>query len=86
MLALQLTSAQLVEWQAFETLEPIGGIAADFRAGMLINAALAPHRERGAQVPQPLDFFPWHHAPANEPLELDPDAQVAAFDRIFPNR
>lgn len=81
-----LTSAQIVEWQAFETLEPIGGIAADFRAGMLINAALAPHREKGAQVPQPLDFFPWHAEPANEPLVLDADRQVAAFDRIFSHR
>lgn len=72
-------SAELTEWMAFAELEPFGGPADDYRAGLPAAAVVNVHRDGGQPV-QPLDFIPW--APRPEPQALDDDALVDAFDRL----
>lgn len=72
---------------AFESIEPFGGVVEDYRMGSLltmVGAALSG--PQSPPPPPPLHHFPWHAKAAAEPLVLDPDDQVAAFDRIFGNR
>lgn len=57
------------------------GMLLSLIAGMLRKPDAAP-------LPPPLQLFPWHakYSAANEPIVLEADDQVAAFDRIFANR
>jgi hypothetical protein len=56
-----LTSAQLSEWQAYESLEPFGEWRADYRIGQLcalvLNIAKAVAGEKGKYMPSNADDF-----------------------------
>jgi len=47
-----------MQWRAFDSLEPIGGPATDFRFGVLARSVLAA--AGGTDLPHPLEFFPWN--------------------------
>ena len=53
-----LTPRQLVEWQAFEQLEPFGELGAWLRNAMNCVATLSPYRKRGAPGLDVADFMP----------------------------
>lgn len=72
---------------AFESCEPFGGMVEDYRMGTLLTlVGSALSGPNAGPPPPPLHHFPWHAAAAAEAIVLDPDGQVAAFDRIFGNR
>ena len=59
----ELSAEEFAEWQAFDAIEPIGGIADDYRAGMI---ALTVARSAGAKIDlAPIDWFPWNTIPAD---------------------
>lgn len=48
---------------AFDSIEPIGGYADDYRAGLVASMLANIHRKRGADPIKPLELFPWHIEP-----------------------
>jgi len=74
-------SDELTHWQAYAELEPFGGLAADWRAGLVAAAVLNVHRAPGSQALLPHDLVPRLASPPPPPLD-DPDAEIEAFDRL----
>jgi len=60
----QLTAKQLIEWEAFNLLEPIGEHRGDWKFGMLAsimtNLTLSIHKKKGSnpKLTSPEDFIP----------------------------
>jgi hypothetical protein len=58
----QLTSEQLSEWEAYDTMDPIGEWRDDFRmaflASLIVNSARAIHGKKGTKMSTPADFMP----------------------------
>lgn len=48
---------------AFDSLEPIGGHADDYRAGLVASMLANIHRKKGVEPIRPLELFPWHIEP-----------------------
>lgn len=78
----RLDSAEFVEWQAFERLEPFGAWAEDYRAGLIAATLANIHRAQGSGTVSPMTFFPWHEQNVIVDYE-DPDAHADALDRIL---
>lgn len=54
-----LDAHELVEWMSFDRLEPIGGTAADLRAGIIAaTIANSTPRKSGSKPLAPEDFMP----------------------------
>lgn len=72
---------ELALWSAFLEIEPLGGPAFDWVAGLapaiMINQGRG--KESGQAPMTPTDLVPWAK-PA--PIELDDDEAVAMFDRL----
>lgn len=70
----RIGSSELVEWMAFAQMEPFGAPAEDYRAGVMPSLTVNMHREQGAALSVPVDFFPWaDKSPAPEPEPLTPE-------------
>ena len=76
----RMDSAEFTEWAAFERLEPFGGPASDWRAGLIAATVLNVNRAENSQPIQPRQLIPW--AEQLEPVQLDDDELVDAFDRL----
>ena len=76
----EIDSEEFAEWMAFDSLEPIGGNAEDYRAGIIASALINIHRKRGAEAVKPLELFPWHIEP-RDPMQ-DSLAIKAAMKRL----
>lgn len=59
----EIDAEEFAEWQAFDSLEPIGAIGEDYRAGVIAAMLANIHRAKGTQPVKPLDLFPWHIEP-----------------------
>jgi hypothetical protein len=59
----EIDAEEFAEWQAFDVLEPIGGNADDYRAGIVASMLANIHRKRGTEAIKPLELFPWHIEP-----------------------
>ncbi|MEQ8251579.1 MAG: hypothetical protein RIB41_10110 [Oceanibaculum nanhaiense] len=83
-LSRSLSSAELSEWMAFDRLEPIGGPAADLRAGIVASTVANVARGKRGKAFSPADFMP---AQAREKklawqnIGLDQQARIVA-DRL----
>lgn len=75
-----VASDELTYWQAFDAIEPLGGRAADHRAGVLAAVLANAHRRENAPAFAPGDFFPSLAPPP--PPTLSADEEVEAFDRL----
>lgn len=57
-----ITARELIEWQVFDSIEPIGDRRADLRAGSIVQAVISPHIKKGKKTPTlqecSLDFEP----------------------------
>jgi len=63
-LSKHLTASQLIEWEAYDTLEPIGEWRADYRisflASLLTNLVIQTMGKKGAKLTKIEDFlFDW---------------------------
>lgn len=52
-----LLADELVEWIAFQSIEPFGSVMDNFRAGLPAAVLANQHRPKDAEVVNPLDFF-----------------------------
>lgn len=78
-----MDSAELSEWMAFDSIQPIGERGAYMRAGLIAsvvaNTSMSPPKRRLT----PLDFMPGREADGPTLLD-DPQAQSALIqERIF---
>lgn len=76
----------MLDWSHFNEIEPIGPRGDDLRLSVIAQLLGNQHRQKHDPILDADDFFPWMAlAPANEHgiIELDPDEQVAMFDRVF---
>lgn len=64
----EIDAEEFAEWVAFDSLEPIGTVGDDYRAGIVAAMVANVHRKRGTEPIRPLDFFPWHEEP-RDPLK-----------------
>lgn len=77
-----IDSAELTQWLAFDELEPLGADADDYRAALPAAVYINANRAQGAAAVHPLDLLPWSARQRREPVQLDDDALVDAFDRL----
>lgn len=86
-----ISSAELVEWMAFDAIDPIGEDRADLRAGMIAAAVCnAPYYKLKKRA-QASDFMPYRDTeallreimPEPEPEEIDREAQATALKNLF---
>lgn len=75
-----IDAEEFAEWQAFDSIEPIGGQADDYRAGLVASILANIHRKKGADAIRPLDLFPWHIEPRDP--TTDSLAIKAAMKRL----
>ena len=75
-----IDAEEFAEWQAFDSIEPIGGNADDYRAGIVASMLANIHRKRNTEPIKPLDLFPWHIVP-RDPTQ-DSLAIKAAMKRL----
>ena len=61
----RMPADEFAEWQAFDQLEPLGGVADDYRAGIMAASLLNVHRKSGTPPIKPLELFPWHNVPGD---------------------
>lgn len=71
---MQLTSQQLSEWEAYDRLEPIGGLATDYRMAIILSEITNLFRwawgKEGAKRSTPMDFFPdWYGEKEKEEIK-----------------
>lgn len=64
----EMDADEFADWLAFEQLEPFGGIAHDYRAGLAAAAVYNVNRKKGTDPVKPLDLIPWAHEP-RDPAE-----------------
>lgn len=56
----QMDSAELSEWMAFDRVEPIGSLGADYRAGMVCATMANIHKSsKVTKTYSPQDFMPF---------------------------
>ncbi len=65
----RVTSRELSEWMAYETLEPFGPRRADHRAGVIASLIYNSNRGKGAKPLGADDFFPETFEPPQEEPE-----------------
>lgn len=53
-----ITSDELVEWMAFQRIEPFGPCRADLHSGMIAATVANVNLKEGAKPLGPQDFFP----------------------------
>lgn len=73
----EITSSEIVEWQAFGRIEPFGGAAEDYRAG--IGAAMTYNANRGkdSDAVHPLELFPWSEPEVAAPKPVQSPEEIA---------
>jgi hypothetical protein len=58
----QLSGVQLLEWEAYDTLDPIGKWRDDFHmaylASVVTNLMISIHCKEGTKLTKPIDFMP----------------------------
>jgi hypothetical protein len=89
-----ISSAEFVEWMAFDAIDPIGEDRADLRAGMIAAAVCnAPYYKLKKRA-QASDFMPYRDTEAlmrslepepalPAPEEIDREAQATAIKNLF---
>lgn len=84
----RIDSRELTEWFKFAELEPFGGFISDLRAGLAPAALLNVNRAAESPLPlvSPLQFYPWHQAPAIAAPPDETPEQIAANVRGFFDR
>lgn len=73
----RISSKELTEWQAFDALEPIGEMRADYRTGLLCSVLGSIHCRKAKRF-KPSDFMPFmeqQRAPMQSPEQ--------AFKQLF---
>jgi hypothetical protein len=68
----RMTALQLLEWAAFDAIDPIGDVRADLAAGVIASASMSPWC-RKSRVPRPTDLAPRYDVP-----EVSPDDEIDA--------
>lgn len=77
---LRLGTRKLMEWQAYDLIDPFGQDREDYRMGMVVAALLNPHRKKGAKAFTPGDFMPkW----GERFIELSPAELATKINRAF---
>lgn len=79
-----MSGREFREWAAFDQLEPIGEIRADYRTGMLCALVANMMKKRGQTAAKPLDFMPFHPSKHRAPARRaqTPDEMTAALVRM----
>lgn len=80
----RVDSAELTEWIAFDSVEPIGAWRFDFQFGMLMALQANMHRRPGRKPYEPQDFMPFLPKPEQD-LNIMQD-QFMAFAQKFNER
>lgn len=78
----RMDAAEFAEWRAFERLEPFGGWAEDYRAGLVASMLANIHRAPGKPTVEPMRFFPWHDRTVVRDFASD-DEHGRAIDSIL---
>jgi len=70
----ELTSVQLSEWEAYDTLDPVGKWRDDYHAAFIIsevtNIVKDLHGEKGAKRSTPSEFMPkWNNEDAKKEIK-----------------
>lgn len=84
----QITADQLAEWEAYDSLEPIGlDLRADFRSAslmsMLTNIARSIWSKKGCKMTTPEDFMPkWSEEEQEEPQKQTVEEQKGMLQMI----
>jgi hypothetical protein len=66
----ELSSSELTDWMAFDSLEPFGDQRADLRSG-IVAATVANHAmNRPKKAARPVDFMPFMTGKPNGPVLL----------------
>jgi len=77
-----LTSKDLAEWAAYDTIEPFGEERADFRTGIICSQLDACHRVKGSVQP-PIAFMPFSEKPQHSQTEASMKAIFRDAKRSF---
>lgn len=77
----EIDADEFAEWQAFDRIEPLGGLAEDYRFGLIASVLLNIHRRKGAPAVDPLELFPWQKEPPDP--ERDNEKVRKAVDRLI---
>lgn len=79
----RMSARELAEWEAFDMVEPIGGPAANHRAGQICATIANVHRTHKQPPVNASQFFP-EPAPRRRRSALTLDQLDAALDRAVP--
>lgn len=60
----KLSSREIAEWQAYDSLDPIGGRRGDIQAGVVASTVANVFRSNDSKAYGPADFMPQFGAPA----------------------
>jgi hypothetical protein len=79
-----LTSAQLADWRAFAEVERFGDIWTQRSIGIFAARVMNALYTKRSEPFTEEDILPWLKDQSEPDLiDLDPDSQVAVFDRMF---
>lgn len=65
-----VSSGELTEWMAFDSIEPFGDPREDLRTGILAAAAVNHSMSPPKHAARPIDFMPFAKSNATAPLKL----------------
>lgn len=57
----RMSSVELAEWMAFDTLEPIGELRGDVRTGIVASLIYNVNRGKDMKPLAPIDFMPYQN-------------------------
>lgn len=60
---LELDADQIIDWEAFNSIKPIGQTRADFRAAMMCSTMVNLKRTKNRSPVAPIDFMPFLEKP-----------------------
>ena len=76
----RMSAHELSEWQAYDSIEPIGGFRTDYGFAMLAALYVNAHKKRGSQPSKVSEFMPW--LPKVETKASDQEKWIAMLKSI----
>jgi hypothetical protein len=66
-----MSAAEFIEWQAYLSVEPLGGRRSDLHTAMILYQQIQIHKSKNATVPAMADLIPeWWTAPELPPSPI----------------
>jgi len=73
----RVDSAELAEWNAYDSIDPIGNTRADLAAGVIASTIANVNRSEKHEAFSPTDFMLFYDKPEREPQSMESMQEVA---------